>query len=84
MNRERLFALDPGGAPARAIEVAAPSVIDTQVAQRTCPRCAGTLSLLEQAAVSVEGVRLREARLRCRDCASERSLWFRLANANPN
>jgi hypothetical protein len=83
-DRERLFELEPGGQPAAAIEVATPSVIDSRVAVRECPRCAGVLLLLEQAAVSVDGVRLREARLRCRECGSRRSLWFRLVSANPN
>jgi hypothetical protein len=83
-DRERLFELEPGGTPASAIEVATPSVIDLRVAARECPRCAGALLLLEQAAVSVGGVRLREARLRCRECGSTRSLWFRLVSANPN
>jgi hypothetical protein len=83
-DRERLFELEPGGQPAAAIEVATPSVIDSRVAARECPRCAGALLLLEQAAVSVDGVRLREARLRCRECGSKRSLWFRLVSANPN
>ena len=83
-ERERLFEVETGGAPASAIEVEAPSVIDSRVAARECPRCAGALLLLEQAAVSVGGVRLREARLRCRECGSKRSLWFRLVGANLN
>jgi hypothetical protein len=27
---------------------------------------------------------LREARLRCRQCGTTRSLWFRIADARPN
>ena len=83
-DRERLFELEPGGAPDSAIEITTPSVIDSRLAARECPRCAGALLLLEQAAVSVAGLRLREARLRCRACGSRRSLWFRLVSANPN
>jgi hypothetical protein len=83
-DRERLFQLEPGGTPDAAIEVASPSVIDSRATSRECPRCGGALLVLEQMAVAVDGVRMREARLRCRECGSERSLWFRLGSANPN
>jgi len=83
-DRERLFQLEAGGTPDSAIEVLSPSVIHSQATSRECPRCAGALLLLEQTAAVVDGVRLREAHLRCRECGSERSLWFRLGGANPN
>jgi hypothetical protein len=82
-DRERLFALDPGGSPERPIDVAAVSVIELRARSVPCPRCDGEHSLEEHAAVVTEhGVRLRQARLLCRACGSRRSLWFRLPVLN--
>jgi hypothetical protein len=81
-DRERLYALEPGGSPARPIDVDAASVIDIRAATVPCPRCEGKHSLEEHAAVTVAGSRLREARLVCRQCGSSRSLWFRLPVLN--
>ena len=83
-DRERLFELEPGGAPRVALQVPSPSVIDAHVAGVPCPRCDGRLDLLEQAAVSVEGARLREARLKCRSCGAPRSMWFRIVSDAAN
>jgi hypothetical protein len=83
-DRERLFELEPGGNPSSAIEVTSASVVDLHAERSECPRCAGKLLAVEQAAVTVGGVRLREARLRCRDCGARRSRWFRIVGANPN
>jgi hypothetical protein len=35
-------------------------------------------------AVTRFGIRLREARLRCRQCGTTRSLWFRINDVGPN
>lgn len=79
-DRERLFELEPGGAPRVALQVTSPSVIDAHVARVACPRCDGKHELTEQAAVTLDGARLREARLKCRGCGSERSMWFRIVS----
>jgi len=81
-NRERLFALEPGGSPERPIEVDAVPIVELRAAAVACPRCAGRHRLQEHAAVVLAGVRLREARLRCDACGSRRSLWFRLPVLN--
>lgn len=81
-DRERLFALEPGGSPERPIEVSAASVVESRAASKACPRCGGRHLLLEHAAVMIGGARLREARLACRECGSRRSLWFRVALLN--
>ncbi len=83
-DRERLFALEPGGNPGRPIETASAAVIDAHATSVPCPRCGGHLELLEHAATVHDGVRLREARLRCRQCGSQRSLWFKLVASAPN
>jgi hypothetical protein len=81
-DRERLFALDPGGSPERPLDVPAVSVIELRAATVACPRCDGEHRVEEHAAVTSGGVRLREARLACRSCGSRRSLWFRLPVLN--
>jgi len=83
-QRERLFALEPGGDPRRPIEVSSASVVEAQALALSCPRCGGAHELVEHAAVTIAGDRLREARLRCRQCGSRRSVFFRLMEARPN
>src|SRR5262245_60339222 len=82
-DRERLFRLEAGGTPERPIDVPAASVVEVRAAAVPCPRCGGEHAVKEHAAVGGDaGVRLREARLECRRCASRRSLWFRLPSIN--
>jgi hypothetical protein len=83
-DRERLFALERGGSAARPLDVASASVVDSHALGVACPRCGGPHELIEHAAITVEGARLREARLRCRQCGTHRSLFFRLREELPN
>ena len=81
-DRERLFALERGGAPERPIEVPAASVVEVSARAVECPRCNGRHHLEEHLAVTISGNRLREARLLCRECGTRRSLWFHVAELN--
>src|ERR1041385_2059963 len=81
-DRERLFALEPGGAVDRPSDVETPSVVEVRARAAACPLCDGEHEVLEHSAVTTEHGALREARLRCRRCGSTRSLWFRLARSN--
>lgn len=81
-DRERLFALDPGGSAQRPIDVDAVPIVELRALAVACPRCDGRHRIEEHAAVTVAGVRLREARLVCSLCGSRRSLWFRLPVLN--
>src|ERR1700755_2350371 len=81
-DRERLFALERGGAPERPTDISAASVVETRAAATTCPRCGGQHRVQEHAAVTTTHGRLREAKLACRECGSRRSLWFRLPELN--
>ncbi|HEX3597144.1 MAG TPA: hypothetical protein VHU80_18680 [Polyangiaceae bacterium] len=82
-DREKLSRLEPGGRPEAPLDVPSSSVIETRAAAVPCPRCDGTQVVEEHAAVTgPSGSRLREARLRCRRCGSQRSLWFRLPLPN--
>lgn len=82
--RERLFELEAGGSAERPLAVVSSAVVETQAESVPCPRCEGRHEVVEHVAVTLQGVRLREARLRCRQCGTTRSLWFRISDAQPN
>jgi hypothetical protein len=76
--RERLARLEPGGDPARPVPVESASQVEPHALAVECLRCAGPNRLEEHAAVTVEGERLRVARLTCTRCGARREVWFRL------
>ena len=76
---ERLTERVPGGSPRRPIDVEAPSLVEPMAEGRSCPLCEGGLRLVEHAAETHDGVRLRVAHVRCTQCGVPRSLYFRLA-----
>lgn len=77
-DQERLFTLSPGGDATRPLKAASASVLEARATQTPCPLCAGEHELLEHAAVTLAGSRLRQLSLRCRRCGSRRSLYFQL------
>ena len=81
-DRERLFLREPGGSPGRPVEVDSPAVVELRARAVPCPRCNGEHAVDEHRAVIHAGVRLREVRLKCRSCGTERSMWFRLPVLN--
>jgi hypothetical protein len=81
---ERLAREMPGGAPDRPITVAAAPQVDVIAGQTPCPVCQAALRLVEHAADTVEGVRLRVARVLCPVCGAKRSLYFRIEDALPH
>ena len=82
--RERLFALEVGGAAERPLSVVSAAVVEAHAESMPCPRCSGKHQVVEHVAVTLASIRLREARLRCRQCGTSRSLWFRITNGDPN
>lgn len=82
--RQRLFELEAGGASDRPVSVTSAAVVEAHAESVPCPRCDGKHEVVEHVAVTVDGVRLREARLRCRQCGSTRSMWFRIRELGPN
>lgn len=77
-QRERLFSLEPGGSSERPLEIESPSVVEPRAAALACPRCEVGFRVEEHRAPSVDGMRLREARVICPRCGERRSVWFRL------
>jgi hypothetical protein len=82
--RERLFELELGGSPDRPISIVSATVVEAHAESVPCPQCVGKHDVAEHVAVTVQGMRLREARLRCRQCGTTRSLWFRIGDVGPN
>jgi hypothetical protein len=83
-DRERLAKLEPGGDGARPVEVESASQVEPHAFGLPCPRCGGPLRLVEHAALTVDGDRLRVARMVCPACNTAREAWFRLAPRLPN
>jgi len=83
-DRERLFALSPGGSPERPLDAASAAVIESHALSVPCPRCGANHELIEHSAHVLRGVRLRETLLRCRQCGSQRSLWFKIVGPSLN
>jgi len=82
--RQRLFELEPGGTPERALPITSPAVVEIHAESIPCPRCGSKHEVVEHVAVTVAGLRLREARVRCRQCGTRRSVWFRISEVGPN
>jgi len=80
-DQERLFSLSPGGSATRPLPAPSAAVVESRAAAERCPVCRGEHEILEHAAVIAAGRRLREARLRCRQCGRRRSLFFELEEA---
>jgi len=82
-DREHLARLEPGGTPGRPVLVESASQIEPHALAMTCLRCGGEMRLDEHAAVTVEGARLRVARMRCARCGARREVWFSIAPLLP-
>ena len=75
---ERLARLEVGGAPDRPLPVESVAQIEVMAMSRPCPLCQGNVRLVEHAAETVDGVRLRVVRIACTLCGVLRARYFRL------
>ena len=76
--RERLARLSPGGEPTRPLDVPSASVIEPQARSMPCPKCLGSCTVVEHAAETREGTRLRIAHMICKGCSGRRAIYFRI------
>jgi hypothetical protein len=83
-QRDRLFLLEPGGAPERPIEISSPALVEPKARGLSCPRCEVPFHVEAHRAPTAFGVRLREAQVYCPRCGVRRSLWFRLVGPAHN
>jgi hypothetical protein len=83
-EKQRLAALEVGGAPDRPIEVTSSPVIDVRARSLRCPLCDGAYRLDDHTAATHEGRSLRIAHVTCQQCGVARQLWFRITSPLPN
>ncbi len=77
-DRDRLFALTPGGSRACPLAVSTAAIVESRASKVLCPQCEGTLIIDEHSAEQVAGASLRLVRAHCRLCSAKRLLWFRI------
>ena len=83
-EREKLANLELGGSPARPIEVVSASLVEITAEGMKCPRCGAAPRVEEHVAQTLNGVPLRIAWTRCRQCGHRRAVYFRITTALPN
>jgi len=81
---EVLASRKAGGSAARPIDIESAAQVEPLAGQGDCPLCEGPLALMEHAAETHDGVRLRVARLRCGRCGVRRARYFRLRGPTLN
>lgn len=81
MAKERLASLVRGGSPKHPIRVASASVIEARAAALPCPQCGGEYRIHEHTRPVPE---LRRVDVGCRQCSTERTLWFTIVPYEPN
>jgi hypothetical protein len=80
-DREKLFAMSPGGSRERPLEVGSAAVIEGRVLATPCVQCEGVYRIREHAS---EGSGLRRLDVTCQQCRAPRSIWFRITSDEPN
>ncbi len=78
---EKLWQLAPGATAARPIVVESPSEVEVRAASIPCPICRSELRVEEHTAETVNGRRLRVARVACGFCRAKRPVYFQLASS---
>lgn len=77
-DRDRLFALSPGGSRERPMTIPSPAVIESRASAVACPQCQGLLLVDEHTVDRESGEALRLIHAHCRECRAPRRLWFRI------
>ncbi len=83
-DRERLARLEPGGSATLPIEIESASQLTLRSESYLCLRCSGPVRYVDDCVVEIAGDLRRAATLECKQCATRRVLWFRIAVARPN
>lgn len=76
--RTKLALLEPGGTPARPLELSSASVVEARAEAEPCLRCDRATRCVEHTTLSTPHGLLRVARVRCPGCGSERLLYLRI------
>ncbi len=78
---ERLDAASVGASPARPSILSSASQVEVDAVSRPCPICGGALLLTSHDAETIDGVRLRVARVVCKVCRAARARYYRLVES---
>jgi hypothetical protein len=73
-----LEAAEPGGTVENAIAVESPAVVESRASMLPCAICRGPVRVMEHAAETIEGRRVRVVRVLCPQCGISRTAYFRL------
>ena len=80
-DKERLAHLVAGGSEDHPIEVGSAAVIEGRARAMPCPQCEGELEVKDHRS---SGPGMRPVDVKCRQCGTPRTLWFRIVNDEPN
>jgi hypothetical protein len=83
-QRQKLAGLETGGAPDHPLDVESASQVEVHARSLRCVRCDGSCRVDEHLAETIDGERLRVARLVCLACGARRSVYFRIAPPRVN
>jgi hypothetical protein len=76
--RVKLALLDAGGSPERPLDVSSASVLELRAEAEPCLRCGDVARCNEHTTHQGPNGLLRLLKLECRNCGTERSLYFRI------
>ena len=77
-QRVKLFFMSDGGSQEHPVVVDSASLVELRAASIPCAKCLGSLRLQVHDAVVLDGAILRAARMRCMQCATLWTIWFRI------
>jgi hypothetical protein len=83
-RREKLAALEAGGAPDRPIDVASASTVEVHARGEPCLRCGGSCRLADHTAETIGDRRLRVVTVVCPQCGARRAWYFRILHESVN
>ena len=78
---EKLAGISSGGSADLAIAVASSTQVEIRVHAMRCPQCDGDYKVLDHRSA---GQGVRPVDVQCNVCATKRTLWFKIVEAQPN
>ncbi len=75
-DRQRLALLEPGGTPARPIEVVTASLVEPKARAQPCIACGANVRVDDHTATTIDGHPLRLAHIACLTCGLTRVVYF--------
>jgi ribosomal protein S27AE len=79
IQREKLARLEAGGSHENPVVLESASQVEVHAGSLRCPRCDAPCRVAEHLAETIDGARLRVAKLVCGSCGTGRSVYFRIS-----